>query len=176
LPPFIKNNYFDYVPYTRDETLMKTKQIIKTSELDDYINYQSTPSPWHTVTQPQINQFADCTLDHQFIHVDVAKAKTTPFGSTIAHGFLTLSMISFFAEHFSVFIEGFEMGLNLGFDKVRFIQPVKVGSRIRASTKIQAIEEVSANQFRFKTLTTIEIEHSDKPALVAEWLTLQRIK
>lgn len=155
---------------------MKSKQMIKKMEIDNYVNYQSPPSSWHTVTQHQIDQFADCTLDHQFIHVDVEKAKATPFGSTIAHGFLTLSMISFFAEHFSVFVEGFEIGVNLGFDKVRFIQPVKVGTRIRASAKIQAIEETSTNQFRFNTLVTVEIEHGEKPALIAEWLTLQITK
>ena len=88
-------------------------QVIKKDELAQSIGLQAEPTDWFTVTQEQINGFADNTLDHQFIHVDVEKAKDTPFGTTIAHGFLTLSMLSHFAESFSTIIDGFYMGMNL---------------------------------------------------------------
>ncbi len=150
--------------------------IIKKQQLSEYIGYQAEPTPWYQVNQQQINQFADCTLDHQFIHVDEEKAKQTPFGSTIAHGFLSLSMLSHFAEDFSVIIEGFYMGLNAGFDKVRFLQPVKVNSRIRAHAKTLSIEEKKPGQFRLVTEVTVEIEDCDTPALVAEWVSVQMVK
>ena len=122
-------------------------KVINSNEIADFIGYQAEPTDWHQITQDQINQFADCTLDHQFIHVDEEKAKATPFGSTIAHGFLSLSMLSHFAENFSVIIDGFYMGLNAGFDKVRFLQPVTVDSRIRAHAKTLTIEEKNQGNF-----------------------------
>lgn len=150
--------------------------IIKKDEIQDYINYQAEPTQWHQINQQQINQFADCTLDHQFIHVDEEKAKATPFGSTIAHGFLSLSMLSHFAESFSVIIDGFYMGLNAGFDKVRFLQPVTVNSRIRAHAKTLSIEEKKPGQYRVCTEVTLEIEGCETPALVAEWVSVQMVK
>jgi acyl dehydratase len=150
--------------------------IIRKDEIANYINHQSAPTDWHEVTQQQINQFADCTLDHQFIHVDEKKAKTTPFGSTIAHGFLSLSMLSHFVKSYSLIIDGFYMGLNAGFDKVRFLQPVKVNSRIRAHAKTLAIEEKKPGQYRINTEITIEIEEGDTPALVAQWISVQMVK
>ena len=150
--------------------------VIKRDEIANYINHQAAPTDWHEITQAQINQFADCTLDHQFIHVDEEKAKQTPFGSTIAHGFLSLSMLSHFAEDFSVIIDGFYMGLNAGFDKIRFLQPVKVNSRIRAHAKTLSIEEKKPGQFRLCTEVTVEIEDCDIPALVAEWISVQMVK
>lgn len=151
-------------------------KIINSNNIADYVGFQAKPTPWHKIIQAQINQFADCTLDHQFIHVDEEKAKATPFGSTIAHGFLSLSMLSHFAEDFSVIIDGFYMGLNAGFDKIRFLQPVTVNSRIRAHAKILAIEEKKPGQFRLCTEVTIEIEGCDTPALVAEWVSVQMVK
>ncbi len=150
-------------------------KIIKKEDIDSCKGYEAEPTPWHTVTQDQINQFADCTLDHQFIHVDPEKAKETDFGSTIAHGFLTLSLLSHFAESFFVVIEGYYMGVNAGFDKVRFITPVKVNSRIRARTKVIDFEEKKPGQYRLVTEVTIEIEGEEKPALVAEWITRQMV-
>ncbi len=150
--------------------------IIKKDQIAEYIGFQSAPTPWHVISQEQINQFADCTLDHQFIHVDEEKAKATPFGSTIAHGFLSLSMLSHFAEDFSVIIDGFYMGLNAGFDKVRFLQPVKVNSRVRAHAKTLVIEEKKPGQYRLCTEVTVEIEGCDTPALVAEWVSVQMVK
>jgi len=148
---------------------------INRNDIANYIGYQAAATDWFQITQDQINQFADCTLDHQFIHVDEEKAKATPFGSTIAHGFLSLSMLSHFAEEFSLLIDGFYMGLNAGFDKIRFLQPVSVNSRIRAHAKILSIEEKKPGQFRLSTEVTIEIESVDTPALVAEWISVQMV-
>ena len=150
--------------------------IINKDEIANYSNYQAKPTPWHQITQQQINQFANCTLDHQFIHVDEQQAKSTSFGTTIAHGFLTLSMLSHFAESFSIIIDGFYMGLNAGFDKVRFLQPVTVNSRIRAHAKILNIEEKKPGQFRVCTEVTVEIEDCQTPALVAQWVSVQLVK
>lgn len=141
----------------------------------DKIGFESEPTAWFTVTQDTINKFADCTLDHQFIHVDPEKAKASPFGSTIAHGFLSLSMLSHFAEEYSLIINGFYMGVNYGFDKVRFLAPVKVDKRIRAVPKILDISSNKPGQYLFKTQVTIEIEGEDKPACVAEWLSMQMV-
>ncbi|MFT6901518.1 MAG: acyl dehydratase [Colwellia sp.] len=150
--------------------------IIKKNELAQYIGYQSAPTAWHIIDQAQINLFADCTLDHQFIHVDEEKAKATPFGTTIAHGFLSLSMLSHFAKDFSVIIDGFYMGLNAGFEKVRFLQPVNVNNRIRAHAKTLAIDEKKLGQYRLCTEVTVDIEGCDTPALVAEWVSVQMVK
>lgn len=150
--------------------------VIDKADIDNYIGYQAEPTEWHQVVQEQINQFADCTLDHQFIHIDPEAAKNTPFGSTIAHGFLTLSMLSHFAEQYSLIIDGFYMGINSGFDKVRFLQPVTVNSKIRAHAKTIEIEEKKPGQYRLKTEVSIEIEGNNTPALVAEWISIQMVK
>jgi len=149
---------------------------IKAAEVADYIGFEAEATDWHTVTQEQINQFADCTLDHQFIHTDPVKAKETQFGSTIAHGFLSVSLLSHFAEQYSVVIDGCYMGINYGFDSLRFVSPVKVDSRIRARAKYLEIEEKKIGQYQFKVAVTIEIEGSERPALVCEWLSLQRVR
>src|SRR6478735_1388129 len=131
---------------------------------------------WFEVTQEQINQFADVTHDHQFIHVDPERAKATPFGTTIAHGFLTLSMLTHLAAGASSLppdpakYEGVVMGINYGFNKVRFVSPVKVGSRIRARA-VTSNAELKGNAVEVTRNFTIEIEGEEKPALVAEWLT-----
>ncbi|MCC5950558.1 MAG: MaoC family dehydratase [Acidimicrobiia bacterium] len=129
---------------------------------------------WFEVTQETVNAFADITHDHQFIHVDPEAAKATPFGGTIAHGFLTLSMLT----HLSATIpqdtsrfQGILMGVNYGFDKVRFVSPVPVGSRIRASSVLSDVQLKSANDVQVTRTMTIEVEGSDRPACVAEWLT-----
>jgi acyl dehydratase len=127
------------------------------------------------VTQEQVNVFADCTLDRQFIHIDPEAAAETPFGGTIAHGFLTLSMLAYFSQSFSLSIEGSYMGVNKGFNKVRFVAPVAVGSRIRCHTTVAEINEKKPGQYDFKMDISIEIEGGDKPALVAEWLSVQMV-
>ncbi|MEJ2172615.1 MAG: MaoC family dehydratase [Woeseiaceae bacterium] len=146
---------------------------VSRADIDKYIGYEAEPTEWHTITQEQINQFADCTLDHQYIHVDPERAKQTPFGTTIAHGFLSLSLLSYFATQYSIVIEGITMAINSGFDKVRFLAPVKVGSRIRAVAKVAAVAETKPGQFRIRTDVTVEIEGEDTPALVAEWIGVQ---
>jgi acyl dehydratase len=150
-------------------------KVIKKEEIAANIGYIAEPTEWFTVEQEQINQFADCTLDHQFIHIDPVKAAETPFGSTIAHGFLTLSMLSHFAESFSLVIDGMYMVVNYGFDKVRFIAPVKVGKRIRAQATVAELVEKKPGQFQVKTIVTVEIEGEDKPALIAEWISMQMV-
>lgn len=161
---------------TQESAPISPTTVIKASDIDQYIGKALPATRWHTVTQSQIDQFADCTLDHQFIHVDPVRAKETTFGKTIAHGFLSLSLLSHFAEEFSVMIDGFYMGLNAGFDKVRFLHPVTVDSQVRAMAKIVEVTEPKPGQYRFKTEVTIEIENVDTPALVAEWITMQMVR
>ena len=130
-------------------------------------------SDWMLIDQDRVNSFADCTLDHQFIHVDPEAAAKTPFGGPIAHGFLTLSLLSHFAETaIGCGLEDMVMGVNYGLDKVRFLAPVKVGQRIRATGTLLAAEEKRPGQFLIKQEVVIEIEGVDKPALIAEWLTM----
>lgn len=148
---------------------------INREDIQQYVGREAEPTRWFTVTQEQINQFAECTHDHQFIHVDPEKAKDTPFGTTIAHGFLSLSMLAHFAEEVGVSISGVYMGINYGFDSVRFIAPVKVNSRIRAHAKILEWIEKNPGQFMSKTEVTIEIEGEEKPALKAVWIGMQMV-
>jgi acyl dehydratase len=159
---------------------LDTKGIIMSTvnkkNVQQQVGVQLAPTPWHTVTQEQINQFADCTLDHQFIHISPEAAAKTPFGGTIAHGFLTLSMLSHFSENFGFVIEGAYMGVNYGFDSVRFIAPVKVGKHIRAHAKILEVVEKKPGQFMSKTEVVIEIEGEEKPALKAIWIGMQMVK
>ena len=131
---------------------------------------------WFEVTQEQVDSFADVTHDHQFIHVDPERAKDTPFGGTIAHGFLTLSMLTHLAAGASsstpdkARYEGVLMGINYGFDKVRFVNPVRVGSRIRARAVTSNVE-LKGNAIQVTRSFTVEIEGQEKPALVADWVT-----
>ena len=150
-------------------------KIINKMEIGDYIGYVAEPTEWFQVQQSQIDQFAECTLDHQFIHTDPEKAKETIFGSTIAHGFLSLSLLTYFAEQFAVMIDGTHMGINYGFDKVRFISPVKVNDRIRARAKIIEFSQKAPQQYMATTEVTIEIENGPKPALIANWISLQLV-
>ena len=131
---------------------------------------------WMTITQELVNQFADVTQDHQFIHIDPVRAKQTPFGATIAHGFLTLSLLTHLGKGMEDpnadprRYEGLVMGVNYGFDKVRFISPVKVGRRIRAHAELSKVE-LKGNAIQATRTFTVEIEGEEKPALVAEWIT-----
>jgi acyl dehydratase len=129
---------------------------------------------WFTIDQARINQFADVTIDHQFIHVDPEAAKATPFGTTVAHGFLTLSMLTYLDTSIPkgdpARYAGVVMGLNYGFDKVRFMNPVKVGSRVRARSVLAKVELKEPWVQTTRTMT-VEIEGDPKPAMVADWLT-----
>jgi acyl dehydratase len=143
------------------------KQSIKAEELKRLIGQESNPSSWLEITQERINQFADATDDHQFIHVDPARASETPFGGTIAHGFLTLS-----TAEISPDVEGRVMGINYGLDKLRFVQPVKAGSRVRARQELLKAVERKPGYWMIKTRITMEIEGEEKPALIAETISI----
>jgi acyl dehydratase len=126
-------------------------------------------SGWLEVTQDRVNTFADATGDHQWIHVDVEKAKSGPFGGPIAHGYLTLSLIvPMFAELLDV--QDVKMGVNYGLEKLRFPSPVPVGSRIRLNTKVRSVEEVAGNGVQTQLECTMEVDGSDKPACIAQVL------
>jgi acyl dehydratase len=125
---------------------------------------------WHEITQDQVNRFADATGDHQWIHVDVEKAKAGPFGGTIAHGYLTLSLIPMLG-HSIYRVDGLTMGVNYGTNKVRFPNPVRVGSRVRASAELVEVTEAKLG-VQAVVRYTIEIENEPKPACVAETVVL----
>ncbi|HRJ68341.1 MAG TPA: MaoC family dehydratase [Beijerinckiaceae bacterium] len=129
-------------------------------------------SDWIEITQDMINRFADVTFDHQFIHVDVEKAKLSPFKTTIAHGFLTVSLLSAMAYSGLPDIKGRVMGVNYGFNKLRLVSPVPSGARVRARFTLKAHDEKLPKQHTFTFDVTVEVEGSGKPALVAEWVTL----
>ena len=130
---------------------------------------------WVQIDQERINTFADVTEDHQFIHVDPeAAAQLSPWKVPIAHGFLTLSLLTHLSSSIAQPPERFDgvvMGINYGFEKVRFVNPVKVGSRIRASSSLAAVDLKGANNLQITRTMTVEIEGEDKPALVADWVT-----
>ena len=145
---------------------------VSPEELLEYAGRTLIPSSWKTVTQDLIDGFADVTDDHQFIHVDLEKASRGPFGTTIAHGFLTLSLLSSLRPDDWPALEGMKMIINYGLDKVRFLKPVKVGSRVRVHTKILSVTERRTGQFLVRSEKTMEIEGDDKPAYIAVQLAL----
>ena len=146
-------------------------------QLKDLIGKSFPPSEWFEIDQQRVNNFADVTIDHQFIHIDPEKAKHTPFGGTIAHGFLTLSLMTYFADQGPGFkLKNAAMGVNYGFDKIRFLAPVSVGSKVRAHFKLLDITEKKPGQFLLKSEVSLEIEGNDTPALIAEWLTMQIVQ
>ena len=130
-------------------------------------------SSWHLLDQSRIDRFADVIDDHQFIHVDPERAKReTPFGTTVAHGFLSMSLLSIMSYEVMPVIEGTTMGVNYGFDKLRFISPVRAGSRVRGRFTLVEAKLRKANELQSRTNVTVEIEGEDKPALVADWIGL----
>ena len=141
-------------------------------ELGQYIDKPTDPSDWILIDQDRINRFADATLDHQFIHIDEEKAAQTPFGATIAHGYLTMSLISHFLSECSVVPDNAVMVLNYGSDKVRFLQPVLVNSEVRGRVTFKEVNEKAPGRLLAKNEIVIEIEGEDKPALVAEILSM----
>ncbi len=145
---------------------------VSKQELQEYVDKPLEPSAWVRIDQNMINTFADATMDHQFIHVDEDRAAQTPFGSTIAHGYLTMSLISHFLGECAIGPKNAVMALNYGSDKVRFLQPVKVDSEIRAQAILMSVSEKAPGQILTKTGITIEIKGEEKPALVAEILSL----
>ncbi len=142
-------------------------------ELRTAAGTQLGASAWYTVEQGQIDTFADATDDHQWIHVDPEKAKEGPFGTTIAHGFLTLSLLPSFVK--DVYrVDGVKMGINYGLNKVRFTSPLPVGSKVRGNVELLDVADVTGG-VQLTTKITVEVEGSERPALVAEWLTRQYV-
>lgn len=148
--------------------------VVKPSEIADHIGQEIGVSRWIEVDQDRIDQFAEVTEDPQFIHIDPERAaRETPFGGTIAHGFLSLSLLSPMAMDLAFSLEGIVMGINYGFDKVRFLQPVRAGKKVRGRFALESAQERNPGQFMLRYAVTVEIEGEDKPALVAQWLTMQ---
>jgi acyl dehydratase len=147
-------------------------QTVPVDQLADYIGKEIGLSDWLAIDQDRIDAFADATLDHQFIHVDPEAAKMTPWGTTIAHGFLTLSLITHLTLPSAIMPEGTVMAINYGTDKVRFLEPVRVGSEIRARVGLDDVTEKGPGRILFKTKVTVEIRDNEKPALVADTLSL----
>ena len=145
---------------------------VPVAELKDYIGKELGRSEWLTIDQERINLFAEATGDYQFIHDDPVKAAQTPFGGTIAHGFLSLSLIPKLMEDILVMPEGLKMVVNYGLDSVRFIQPVKVDSKVRLKVELSEVTEKKPGQWLLKAIATLEIDGMDKPAYVAESLSL----
>lgn len=152
----------------------------KPSDLPSLIGQEVGVSRWITVDQARIDAFARTTEDEQFIHVDPERARTTPFGGTIAHGFLTLSLASAMSYDALAPLDGVVMGVNYGFDKLRFLAPVPAGSKVRGRFKLLSAEAKGADdgvtRWLLKHELTVEIDGADKPALIAEWLTMQMVK
>ncbi len=147
---------------------------VSPDKLKDMIGSEIGVSRWIEVDQKRIDVFADVTEDPQFIHIDPERAKAeTPFGGTIAHGFLSLSLLSPMAMDLGFSLEGMSMGINYGFEKIRFLQPVRAGRRVRGHFKLEAAVERQPGQWMLTYGVTVEIEGEDKPALIANWLTLQ---
>ena len=149
----------------------------KPSDLPSLVGQEVGLSRWITVDQARIDAFARITEDEQFIHVDPERARATPFGGTIAHGFLTLSLASAMSYDAVAPLDGVVMGVNYGFDKLRFLAPVPAGSRVRGRFRLLSAEDKGGqdgvNRWLLKHELTVEIEGGDKPALIAEWLSMQ---
>ena len=149
---------------------MATRIINGIEELKTLAGEEIGASDWFEVTQDRINAFADATEDHQWIHIDRERARSaSPFGTTIAHGFLTLSLLPHLAAQAYRVQGDFKMGINYGLNRLRFISPVPSGSRVRARFTLQSVEDV-AGGVQLTVVATVEIDGGQKPALVAEWL------
>ena len=145
---------------------------VPVTELAQYVGKELGCSEWLTIDQERINLFAEATGDFQFIHVDPVRAAQTPFGGTIAHGFLSLSLIPKLMEDLLVLPEGLKMVVNYGLDSVRFIQPVKVNSQVRLKVELNEALEKKPGQWLLKAVVTLEIKGEEKPAFVAEPLSM----
>jgi acyl dehydratase len=141
-------------------------------EIRSRIGEEVGVSAWLTIEQARINAFADATEDRQFIHLDADAAAQTPFGGTIAHGFLSLSLLSRMSAEATLLPEGLKIAVNYGLDRVRFLAPVKSGSQVRGRFVLDSVEEKAPGQWLMRHIVTVEIEGGDKPALTAVWLTL----
>jgi len=149
-----------------------TKRIFDSPDsLKELVGQELAVTDWFTVTQERIQQFADATLDHQWIHVDVERARReSPFRAPIAHGFLTLSLLPHFMHEALQISQGVRLGVNYGLNRVRFVSPVRAGSNIRARIGLQSIKDVAPNAVEVIFNATVEVEGGDKPCCVAEWI------
>ena len=145
--------------------------LVPAEKLVDYVGQEIGSSDWFEVDQDRIDMFADATLDHQFIHIDSEKA-TPLFGSTIAHGFLSLSLVPHLTSQAVLAPENLKMVFNYGLDKVKFINPVNVGSKVRTHSKCVSVDDKGDGRYLMKTEVTMEIEGVEKPAYIAETLSM----
>jgi acyl dehydratase len=148
------------------------KRIIDSPDsLKDLVGQEIAVTDWFNVTQERIQQFADATLDHQWIHVDVERARReSPFKAPITHGFLTLSLLPYFMHEALQIKQGVRLGLNYGLNRVRFVSPVRAGSNIRARITLQSHKDVLPDSIEVVFNTTVEVEGGEKPCCVAEWV------
>lgn len=145
----------------------------KLASVGEFVGKELGVSSWHVIDQDRINAFAECTGDHQWIHVDVDRSKReSPFGGTIAHGYLTLSMLAPLQEEIGVIPDGTRQAINFGLDKLRFLTPVKAGARIRMRVTLLSVEDRGKGRLLLRTANTFDIEGAEKPALTAESLAL----
>ena len=147
-------------------------ETVKAEDLPKLARKELPPSEWMEITQERVDQFAEATNDFQFIHVEPERAAQTPFGGPIAHGFLSLSLLSYLNAQTAIVPENLVMGINYGSDKVRYLMPVRVGKRIRSRQKVLEVTEKKPGQWLMKTAVTVEIEGEETPALVAEILSM----
>ena len=150
-------------------------QAMTKSELMELVGTELGKSDWFLIDQQRIDTFADVTEDHQFIHVDPERAAGSPFGGTIAHGFLSLSLLSYLNAQSAVRPDNLVMGINYGSDKVRYLMPVRVGKRIRSHQKVLEVTEKEPGRWLMRTAVTVEIEGEETPALVAEILSMMAV-
>jgi acyl dehydratase len=149
------------------------KPPVSLAAYQDMVGKEVGVSSWHLVDQSRINNYADVIEDHQFIHIDPERAKReTTFGTTVAHGFLTMSLLSIMSYEVMPVIEGTTMGVNYGFDRLRFISPVRAGSRVRGRFVLAEAKLRKPKELQSRSNVTVEIEGEDKPALVADWIGL----
>jgi len=146
--------------------------IESTEDLTTMVGSESGPTDWVVVDQERIDCFAEATGDRQFIHVDPERAAATPFGATVAHGFLTLSLLPHLLSEVAPRPQGTTMAINYGLDRVRFLQPVLVGSELRARSKVMRVSRKGPRRILIGSEVTVQIRHQEKPALIAETLTL----
>lgn len=150
---------------------MAKRTLESPDSLKELVGQEIAVTDWFNVTQERIQQFADATLDHQWIHVDVERARReSPFRAPIAHGFLTLSLLPHFMHEAFQIKDGIKLGVNYGLNRVRFVSPVRAGSNIRARIALQSLKEVPPNGVEVVFNATVEVEGGEKPCCVAEWV------
>lgn len=146
--------------------------LVSLTKIKNRVGDEIGVSSWITIDQPRIDAFAEATEDRQFIHVDPGAAAQTPFGGTIAHGFLSLSLLSRMGADAMLVPEGMKIAINYGLDRVRFLAPVHSGRRVRGRFTLDSLEEKAPGQWLLRHVVSVEIENEDKPALTAIWLAL----